>query len=109
MKLRIDPDKISFRIDFDELEQLLEKGKLQETTALPEGSLTYKIICMPAKSSPEFLVRDGDYVLSLARDVIEEHKTALPSLKGVVNIFGRNAKVSLEVNLKKKLKRSLEQ
>lgn len=113
MKLRIDPEKISFRLDFDELEQLLNEGEIQETTELPEGSLTYKVTCSPEGSATDFQAGDGAYTLSLARDVIEDHKAALPSLKGIICTFptrsGGKIKVSLEVNLKKKLKRSLEQ
>lgn len=111
MKLRIDPEKISFRLDFDELEQLLEQGGMQEVIALPEGNLTYKIICLPAGSAPAFQAGAETYSLSLARDVIEDHKSALPSLKGIIVKFptrnGSKINVSLEVNLKKKLKRSL--
>ncbi len=108
MKLRIDPERISFRIDFDELDMLLDLGEIQEVTPVPEGRLSYKIICMPAGSTAAFWVRDGAYILSLSKDVIENHKAALPSLKGIISEFAGGTKVSLEVNLKKKLKHSLE-
>lgn len=108
MKLRIDPEKISFRLDFDELEHLLERGEILETTALPEGSLSYKVIALPAGSSPEFQAKNGAYILSLPRDIIEDHKAALPSLTGIITDFGGSVIIALEVNLKKKLKHSLE-
>ncbi len=108
MKLRIDPEKISYRIDLDELELLLKQGTLQEITPLPEASLTYKIICLPAGSSPDFQARDGEYILSLSKDVMEDHKAALPSLKGIINEFDDSVIVALEINLKKKIKHSLE-
>lgn len=107
MKLRIDPEKISFRINFDQLEKLLEQGQILAITALPQGHLTYKIICLPAGSPPEFQASDRAYILSLPRDVIEGHKAALPCLKGIITEFDGGVKVTLEVNLKKKLKHSL--
>ncbi len=107
MKLRIDPEKISFRIDFDELEKLLNEGEIKETTALPHGNLVYKVICLPAGLESDFQAADGAYILSLARNILEDHKSALPSLKGIKSEFNGKATVTLEVNLKKKVKRSL--
>lgn len=107
VKLRIDPDNISFRLDFYELGQLLKDGEIKQTTALPGGWLTYKVICLPPGSAPGFQADGAVYCLSLAQNVIEEHKAALPSLKGIVNDFGHRTTVTLEVSLKKKVKRSL--
>jgi len=106
MKLRINPEMICFRIDFDELDRLQNMGEIQETTALPEGKLTYKVICLPAGSPPAFQAENGAYILSLSRDVIENHKADLPCLTGIITDFSNSVKVSLEVNLKKKIKRS---
>ena len=111
MKLRIDPEKISFRLDFDELEYLLNEGQIKARTPLPEDCLNYKIIVLPDGSEADFQAASNSYILSLPRDVIEEHKTTLPSLKGIVTDFPCEKGeliVSLEVNLKKKLKHSLE-
>ncbi|PCI51067.1 MAG: hypothetical protein COB49_03025 [Alphaproteobacteria bacterium] len=112
MKLRIDPEKISFRLDFDELELLLDKGEIQEITKLPKGRLTYKVICLPAGGTARFQAEGSACILSLPQNVIKGHKAALPSLKGITTEFdgqnGSKIKVALEVNLKKKLKHSLE-
>lgn len=112
MKLRIDPEKISFRLDLDEVEKLLDQGELQEKTPLPEGHLVYKIICLPTGAAAEFQAGEDAFTLLLARDVIETHIASLPSLQGVISQFsaqnGARLDVALEVNLKKKLKRSLE-
>jgi len=112
MKLRIDQERINFRLDFDELVHLLDQKKLQETVQLPNGSLSYKVVCLPAGSAPDFQTTGDSMTLSLAHDVIEGHKSALPSLQGIVCHFparnGGRIEVSLAVNLKKKLKRSLE-
>ena len=109
MKLRIDPSKICFRIDFDKLELLLTQGRLQETILLPETVINYKIIVLPAGSQADFSQNGGNFTLSLARDVIENHKKSLPSLAGIMTRFpirnGEKITVSLEVNLKKKPKR----
>lgn len=113
MKLRLEADKICFRLDFPELERLLDRGEIQERTDLPEGGLTYRIICSPQGTAPSFKTDGEHFTLSLARDVIEEHKAALPSLKGIGGEFstqnGGRLAVTLEVNLKKKLKHSLRQ
>ena len=109
MKLRIDPEIISFRIDFDELEYLLEKGHIQEVTPLANGNLRYQVICLPAGSAATFQTGNNAYILSLSKDIIEAHKATLPSLKGIITKFDGGVNVSLEVNLKKKLKRSLAQ
>ncbi|MCF6215879.1 MAG: hypothetical protein L3J58_06865 [Emcibacter sp.] len=110
MKLRIDPKKISFRLDLDELDLLLTQGDIMEKTNLPQGCLTYKIICLPAGSSPIFTADKGDFTLSLAQDVIENHRGNLPSLAGIISEFpsqkGDIIQVSLEVNLKKKIRRA---
>lgn len=109
MKLRIDPEIISFRIGFDELEYLLEKGNIQETTPLADGNLRYEVICLPAGSEARFQSSNNAYILSLSKDIIEAHKDELPSLSGIATEFDGGVKVSLEVNLKKKLKRTLAQ
>jgi len=110
MKLRIDPKKISFRLDLGELDLLLTQGDIMETTSLPQGCLTYKIICLPAESSPIFTTGKENFTLSLARDVIENHRGNLPSLAGIISEFssreGGIIQVSLEVNLKKKIRRA---
>lgn len=112
MKLRIDPDKISFRIDLSELEQLLDKGKIHGQTPLPKDSLSYTLIRLPPGSDARFQAQDNSYILSLPQDIIEAHKATLPSLKGIITLFpcqnGDSLQVALEVNLKKKLKHSLE-
>ncbi|MBL4893660.1 MAG: hypothetical protein JKY59_02130 [Emcibacter sp.] len=111
MKLRIDPEKISFRLDFDELEILLREGVIQDSTPLPESHLKYKVITLTAGSKATFQATNGAYILSLPRDVVEAHKATLPSLKGIVTAFpcqNGDLLVSLEINLKKKLKHSLE-
>ncbi len=119
MKLRLetehdqghDQGKIGFRLDFDELTALLSSGEISQRLALPDGYLSYKVICLPAGSKAEFTAYEQSFTLSLARDVIENHKAGLPSLKGIVTDFpdrnGGRLTVSLEVNLKKKLKRAL--
>ncbi len=115
MKLRLEADhdqgKIGFRLDFDQLTLLLASGEISETLALPDGHLSYRVICLPAGSKAEFTAYQQSFTLSLARDVIESHKAELPSLKGIVTDFpdrnGGRLTVSLEVNLKKKLKRAL--
>ncbi|VAV94244.1 hypothetical protein MNBD_ALPHA02-1965 [hydrothermal vent metagenome] len=112
MKLRIEVGKISFRLDFDELVRLLTDGDIQQKIDLPQGQLSYIISVLPTGSPADFQTRDGVYILFLARDVIEDHKSALPALKGIVNHFatekGGEITVALEVNLKKKVKHSLE-
>jgi len=112
MKLRIDPKKVSFRLDLDELTELLNQGEVRAETPLPEGKLSYKIICLPPGSAPDFQAEKNSFSLYLARDTIEAHKASLPSLQGIQCQFstrgGDRLDVSLEVNLKKKLKRSLE-
>ncbi len=119
MKLRIEPGKIGYRLDFDELERLLAEGQLEEKLALPRGHLTYRVICRPAGAKATFETNEqggeqaggARFTLSLARDALEDHKAALPSLKGIVSVFaGANqspVEVSLEINLKKKIKRAL--
>ncbi len=110
MKLRINSEKISFRLDFGELDLLLTQGEIIETTRLPHDCVTYKIICLPAGSSAIFTAGGGHFTLSLARDVIENHKGELPSLAGIISEFpcrdGGTIQVSLEVNLKKKIRRA---
>jgi len=90
---------------------LLASGELSERLTLPDGFLSYTIVCLPAGSKAEFTTYEQSFTLSLARDVIENHKAELPSLKGIVTDFpdrnGGRLTVSLEVNLKKKLKRTL--
>ncbi|MBL4767475.1 MAG: hypothetical protein JKY94_07105 [Rhodobacteraceae bacterium] len=112
MKLRIDPKKISFRLDLDELEQLLEQGEIEENTALPVGHIRYRVTRLPAGSPPKFQADPSGYHLSLARNILEDHKAALPSLKGIVCVFATEKSgqinVALEINLKKKLKHKLE-
>lgn len=112
MKLRIDPKKISFRLDVEELEHLLEQGEIEAKTALPVGHIHYRVTCLPAGSRPKFQADPSGYSLSLAQDTLEDHKAALPSLKGIVCVFAtENAgqiSVALEINLKKKLKHKLE-
>lgn len=111
MKLRIDPESISYRLDFDELEKLLAEGQLVETLALPEDHLTYRVTCLPHAAEASFQAQDQTFHLTLSRDSLLEHKAALPSLKGIIHSFptqkGGTLDVSLEVNLKKKIKRSL--
>ncbi len=115
MKLRLEADqrsnKIGFRLDYDELTALLTSGEISECLALPDAHLSYTIVCLPAGSKAEFTTNEYSFNLSLARDVIESHRAELPCLKGIVTEFpghdGSRLMVSLEVNLKKKLKRSL--
>jgi len=115
MKLRIDPKKISFRLDLDEVGILLKEGRLQAKTPLPDGELCYEIICLPPGSPSDFQTdfQKGSniFTLWLARDIIEAHIARLPSLRGIICRFptrdGDMLDVSLEVNLKKKIKRSL--
>lgn len=112
MKLRIDPGKISFRLDLDEVKTLLEEGKLRTETPLPDGELHYEIICLPPGSPSDFQADGTGFTLWLARDIIEQHIARLPSLQGIIcRVPARDGdllEVALEVNLKKKLKRSLE-
>ncbi|VAX05125.1 hypothetical protein MNBD_ALPHA03-531 [hydrothermal vent metagenome] len=109
MKLRIDPKKISFRLNLGELDLLLTQGDIMERTNLPQGCLIYKIICLPAGSPPIFTAGKGNFTLSLAQDVIENHRGNLPSLAGIISEFpsreGGIIQISLEVNLKKKIRR----
>ncbi|NOZ42199.1 MAG: hypothetical protein GXP02_03400 [Alphaproteobacteria bacterium] len=111
MKLRIDPERISFRLDLEQAKTLLERGKFEQATPLPDGEITSRIICLPAGSEAGFQAGDNVFTLSLARDVIEDHIASLPSLHGIVTQFstagGNSFEVALEINLKKKLKRSL--
>jgi len=110
MKLRIDPSKISFRLDFDELMHLKTHGDIQEVITLPQGHLTYKVISLPAGGAPEFEVAGPLYTLSLPQDMIAAHHAALPSLDGIICCFpcqqGGTITVSLEVNLKKSRQRA---
>ena len=111
MKLRIEPGLISYRLDFDELEQLLDQGQLEQDVPLPDSILSYRITCLPEGAKTTFQAGGQTFSLALAKDIIEEHKAALPSLKGISTIFpaqnGGTVEVSLEVNLKKKIKRAL--
>ncbi len=111
MKLRIEPSKICFRLDFEELEHLLAHGEIQEKIALPHSQLIYKVIGLPNGSAPDFQVKDALYALSLPKDMIEDHKAALPSMDGIIYEFpclnGENIKISLEINLKKSRKRAI--
>lgn len=112
MKLRLDPDKISFRLDLPELDLLLERGELLENLHLPDRTLTYRIIAQPEGTEAGFSSEPNLWVLSLPRDKLIAHKTELPSLTGIVTQFttaqNTTLHVALEVNLKKKLKRRLE-
>ena len=112
MKLRIDPDKISFRLSFEELELLLDQGEIQERISLPVGHFSYRVTRLTAGSPPKFQTGPSGYRLSLARDTLEDHKAALPSLKGIICDFATESdgqiSVALEINLKKKLKHKLD-
>jgi len=106
MKLRIDPDKICFRLTLGELNHLLDQGEIKEVVTLPNGCLTYQVICLPEQSNAEFTGDTQNYTLSLAREVIENHKENLPSMDGIISKFPCRddgvITVSLAVNLKKK-------
>ncbi|MCF8473441.1 MAG: hypothetical protein K9G26_01985 [Emcibacter sp.] len=110
MKLRLDPNSLCFRLDFNEFEQLLEQGQIQNILYLPHNTVTYDVICLPFGSKATFKAKDGHFTLSLAREILEDHKESLPSLSGIINDFateqGKNIEVSLEINLKKKRKYS---
>ena len=53
MKLRIDPDKISFRLSFEELELLLEQGEIQEKVSLPVGHFSYRVTSFSGRVAPQ--------------------------------------------------------
>jgi len=112
MKLRLDPEKISFRLDLPELDQLLEQGQISEELHLPDHTLTYRIISLPEGAMPTFTSENTLWCLSLPRDQMISHKSELPSLTGIVTRFTTTQNtpldVALEVNLKKKLKRQLD-
>ncbi|PHZ84534.1 DUF7009 family protein [Paremcibacter congregatus] len=112
MKLRIEPDKISYRLDLFELDSLLEDGEISTATALPQGEISYRILCLETGKAPAFTVVDQTFTLCLARDVLLAHKADLPSLNGVITTFptqtGHRLDVALEINLKKRRKHQLE-
>ena len=112
----MEPGLICYRLDFDELEQLLTQGQLEQSLALPKGELHYRVFCLPKEEKAVFQTEQMNssqmiFSLSLARDTIEAHKAALPSLKGISHFFtcqnSDDLEVTLEVNLKKKVKRGL--
>lgn len=110
MKLKIEPQKISFRLDMTELDQLLRDGEIADNTPLPTEKLAYQVVCLPPQSEPSFQNDDMILTLSLPRDKVEAHKAELPSLRGIATEFATPngpVTVTLEINLKKKLKRSL--
>lgn len=111
MKLRLQPGKVSYRLELDDLDRLLEKGKLQQDIILPTGHLYYDVVCLPAGAPPQFEACDYRLSLALPRDRLIAHKADLPCLKGIIISFptpaGPHLDVALEVNLKRKRKHQM--
>ena len=102
MKLRLEDNKVCFRINREELEDLIGSGSIGSVTA----GLSYCVKSDDKIITSDLIYGDNKLILFIPLQLVVKHKGELPSKEGIVtNIKSENSNhiiASLEVDVRSK-------
>ncbi len=102
MKLRLENNKVCFRINREELDELIESGKISSKTS----GLSYCVKSDDKIITSDLIYGDNKLTLYLPLQLVIKHKNELPSKEGVLSKIKSDDSnyiiASLEVDVRSK-------